>query len=100
MDISSEQILAFIESHKSDLQKFGVHKLGLFGSYVRNEQTISSDIDLLVEYIPGEKSFDNFVSLIDYLEASFGKEVELVTSESLSPHIKPYIEREIQYAQF
>ncbi|WP_339812039.1 nucleotidyltransferase family protein [uncultured Imperialibacter sp.] len=100
MKLSSHHILEFITTHQPEIERFGVSKLGLFGSFVRNEQTPESDIDILVEYKPGTKSFDNFIGLIDYLENSLGRNIELVTPESLSPLIRPYIEKEIQYVQF
>lgn len=77
----------------------GVNRLGLFGSYARNEQTQESDIDLIVEYKPGEKTFDHFMDLIEYLENNLQKEIELVTPEGLSPFIRPHIEKEVQYVQ-
>lgn len=100
MNLSSHHILEFITTHQPEIERFGVSKLGLFGSFVRNEQTSESDIDILVEYKPGTKSFDNFIGLIDYLESSLGRNIELVTPESLSPFIKPSVEKEIQYIQF
>lgn len=86
--------------NKEKILNYGARRLGLFGSFVRGEQNESSDIDLLVEFIPDKKTYDNFINLVYFLEELFGKEVELVTSESLSPYLKPYIEREIEYVSF
>lgn len=86
--------------NKEKILNYDARRLGLFGSFVRGEQKESSDIDLLVEFIPGEKTYDNFINLVYFLEELFGKEVELVTPESLSPYLKPYIEREIEYVTF
>lgn len=97
--MNAHDIFTFIESHKDDIRRMGVSRLGLFGSYVRNEQNEDSDIDLIVEYRPREKSFDRFMALIEYLESNLQKEVELVTREGLSPFIKPYIEKEVRYVQ-
>lgn len=80
-----------------EIQSFGVKRLGLFGSFVRNEQHAESDVDFLVEYEPGRKSLKNHFGLIDWLEDAFQREIELVTTESLSPYIGPYIEREVEY---
>ena len=65
--------------------------LALFGSVVRNEARADSDVDLLVEFAPGQKSFDRFMALADLLERSLGRSVELVTTEALSPYIGPHI---------
>ena len=72
-------------------------RIGLFGSFVRNEQHDKSDVDFLVEYEPGRKNLKSFFGLIDWLEKAFNREIELVTTESLSPYIGPYIEREVEY---
>lgn len=48
-------------------------------------------MDLLVEFIPGRKSFDAFMHLYDLLEERLGRRVELVTTEALSPYIGPHI---------
>ena len=63
----------------------------LFGSVVRGEARPDSDVDLLVEFVPGQKSFDRFMALSDLLERLLGYSVELVTIESLSPFIGPHI---------
>lgn len=97
--LSKKSILDFLRSHQSDLRRYKVRAIGLFGSYSRGEEKATSDIDLLVEYEAGQKTFDNFIGLIDYLEQSLGKEVELVTRESVSKHILPYIEKEVEYVE-
>ncbi len=77
---------------------FGVQSVGLFGSYVRNEQTEKSDIDLLIDFDPEKETFDNYMALCDYLDLLFRNEkVEIVTKNGLSPHIGPSILREVQY---
>lgn len=95
--MTKEAILGFLKAHPIELQSFGVKRLGLFGSFVRNEQHAGSDVDFLVEYEPGYKSLKNHFGLIDWLETAFQREIELVTKESLSPYIGPYIEREVEY---
>ena len=97
--LDKKGILDFLKSHKSDLKRFRVRTIGLFGSYSRNQQKEDSDIDFLVEFEPGRKTYDNFIGLVDYLEAAFGKEVELVTRQSVSKHILPYIEKEVKYVK-
>jgi len=70
----------------------------LFGSFVRNEQKDDSDIDFLVEFKKNQKNIHNLVGLADLLESILGKKVEVVTKESLSKYIGPYILKEVQYA--
>ncbi len=57
----------------------------------RNEAHGESDVDLLVEFLPGRKNYDTFLDLAEMLEAAIGHRVELVTLESLSPYIGPRI---------
>ena len=71
--------------------------LDCLGLFVKNEQTAESDLDLLIEFKPGRKSFDNFMDLSFLLEEMFGRKVDLVTPESLSPHIGPKILAEVEY---
>jgi predicted nucleotidyltransferase len=93
-----EDILSMIKKNQKKIESFGVKKLGLFGSYVRNEHNPQSDIDLLVEFIQDRKTFDNFIHLSFLLEDALGHHIELVTVESLSPYIKPFILKEVVYA--
>jgi len=93
-------ILALLQEHRQQIRAFGVRRLGLFGSFVREEPRSESDVDVLVEFESGHKTFDAFMELAFFLEALFGRRVELVTSESLSPHIGPHILREMEYVSF
>jgi predicted nucleotidyltransferase len=97
--LTEKEILSFLKQNKPKLKHYKVKRLGLFGSYARGEQHKNSDIDMVVEYEEGGKSFANFLGLVDFLEEAFHQEVELVTAESLSKHIKPYIEKEAKYVQ-
>jgi predicted nucleotidyltransferase len=94
-----EDILEFLREKEEELSSFGVKAIGLFGSYARGEATLASDIDFLVEYEPGQKTFDNFMGLLLFLEAYFEQEIELVTRESVSEHTLPYITQELIYAE-
>ena len=93
-------ILSKIERHEEQIRAFGVKRLGLFGSFVRGQQTESSDVDLLVEFDAGRKTFDSFMQLAFFLEDLLGRRVELVTPESLSPYIGPHILKEVSLAIF
>ena len=97
--IISNKFLAKLESHRSDLKRFGVQRIGLFGSCLRGEEQDRSDVDLLVEFEEGYLKLANIVDLGDYLENLFGRRVELITPDSLSPYIGPHILQEVQYAK-
>ena len=95
---AKEELLAIIESHQKEIGDFGVRRCGLFGSFVREQHAEQSDIDILVEFEPGQKTFDNFMNLAFSFEDLLGRKVDLVTAEWLSPYIGPHILKEIEYA--
>lgn len=98
MDIATKtELLALVANHRRDLERLGVKRLGIFGSFARGQQNAASDVDVLVEFAPGCKTFDNFMHLAFYLEDLFGRKVDLLTPESLSPHLGPQILREVEY---
>jgi len=72
-------------------EKHGVKNLYTFGSYVRGEQKPDSDIDILVEFEKGKKSFRNYISLKFYLEDLFGLKVDLVIKEAVRKELQKYI---------
>jgi len=94
---TKESIIQMLAAHQKQLQAYGVEEIGLFGSYVRNEATVNSDIDLLVNIKKEKKTFRNFMSLVYYLEDLFNCKVELVTKQSLSPYIGPHILKTVEY---
>ena len=85
-----------LRSAEAEIRSFGVRRLALFGSVRRNEARPDSDVDLLVEFEPALKTFDNFMGLAAYLEEVLDRRVELVTPEYLSPYIGPHILREAE----
>jgi len=89
--LTREMVHALIRGVEADVLSLGVRRLALFGSVLRNEARPDSDVDLLVEFAPGQKSFDRFLALCDLLEARLGHRVELVTTEALSPFLGPHI---------
>ncbi len=95
---NKEQVFKQLNENRAALKRFGVSRFGLFGSFLRKQQTLQSDIDLIVEFEDGRKSFDNFMNLAFFLEDLFERKVDLMTPESLSPHIGPKILQEIEYA--
>jgi len=75
--------------------RFGVRKIGIFGSVIRCEATSSSDIDILVDFEEGKATFRNFMDLIVFLEDLFGRRVDLVTTGGMDPYIRSFIEKEV-----
>jgi predicted nucleotidyltransferase len=95
---TKEELLMLMRDHQKEIKRLGVKRCGVFGSFVRAQQDEGSDIDILVEFEPDQKTFDNFMQLAFFLEELLGRNVDLVTSESLSPYIGPHILNEVEYA--
>ena len=96
--ITKEQIVKTITSTKPELQRFGIMEIGLFGSYVRDEQTKTSDIDILIDFESEKENYDNYMAVYDIIERLFLNErVEIVTKNGLSPYIGPRILNEVLY---
>ncbi|MBI3316463.1 MAG: nucleotidyltransferase family protein [Candidatus Omnitrophica bacterium] len=84
-----ESVLKTIRDHQTDIRKLGVKRLGLFGSFVRGKQNVSSDLDFAVELEP--KTFDSYMNLKHYLEDLFGCRVDLVLFSAIKPRLKTRI---------
>ncbi len=93
-----ENILAILKTHKTEFFKYGVSDIGLFGSYLRNEQSAESDIDLLIDFEPEKENFDNYMAVYDLFENLFENErIEIITKNGLSKHIGPKILNDVMY---
>ena len=91
-------VLDFLKKHKSKyFKEYGVTKIGLFGSYAREEATASSDIDIAIEMLDEKKSLSTFFSLKRELEQAFKTKVDLVIESALKPIAKERILKEIIY---
>lgn len=87
-----------LKENKRNLQsQFHVTQIGIFGSYLRGEQTEESDIDILVEFEKGHKDLFNYLHLKNYLEGIFGKGVDLVIKEAVKPKLKDVILGQVRY---
>ncbi len=94
---TKEDISRTLGRNSARILALGVTRLGIFGSFVREEQNTDSDVDILVEFTADQKTFDNFMQLSFLLEDLVNRRVDLVTREALSPHIGPYILEEVEY---
>lgn len=97
---TKKQAIERIASHQAALKQFGAARLGLFGSFVRDQQKETSDIDLVVEFQEGKKTFRNFMKLADYLELLMNRKVDLLTWEGMAGFVKREVEKEIEYVPF
>jgi len=88
---SRDEIDARLGGHGPQIRALGVRRLRIFGSFARGDHHSDSDVDILVEFEPGEKTYERFIGLAELLEDLLGRSVELVTLESLSPYMGPRI---------
>lgn len=88
-----------IEMQKQQLQALGLKRIGIFGSSARGEQKETSDVDVILDFDKTKKTYRNFIRSTFLLEKLLGRSVDAVTPQGLSPHIKPYIDRDITYVQ-
>ena len=90
-----DEIIAQLRRLEPKLRRrYPIHRMGVFGSYVRGEQTERSDLDILVEMGDGIGLLD-FVGLEQDLSDALGLKVELVMKEALKPDLGPRILSEV-----
>jgi predicted nucleotidyltransferase len=88
-----ETILATLQAHRADLDRFSVRSLRLFGSTARDEAHSGSDVDLLVAFTKSP-TFSDYMNLRIFLEDLLGVTVDLVTETGLRPWVRPYVEKD------
>lgn len=95
--MGKQEIINIIRDTKPELAtRYGVERLGLFGSYVRGQQRKRSDIDILVSFNREIDLFD-FIDLREHLEARLQHKVDLVMESVLKPAIGKRILAEVEY---
>jgi uncharacterized protein len=97
--ITLEEIQTTLYQHLPEVQqKYHVHQLGIFGSFVRGEQTENSDIDLLVEFDPNVRfGLLTFCQLENDLSELLKRKVDLVMKDGLKPRLGEQILQEVIY---
>ncbi len=96
--LTQSQILSMLTNNVDSLKMFGVLHIGLFGSFARNESKSDSDIDILVEFLPDQKNFRNYMDLKIFLEDLFNRKIDLVIKNAIKLRIKEQILNETIYA--
>ncbi|NPA57663.1 MAG: nucleotidyltransferase [Aquificae bacterium] len=99
--LDRDTVLKKLQDNKENLRRFGVKKIGIFGSAVKNQLSKNSDIDIFVDFEKGKGTMKNFVMLADFLENLFQRKVEILTEGGIESirlkHIKEKIKKEILY---
>ncbi|MEE8167449.1 MAG: nucleotidyltransferase family protein [Candidatus Hydrothermarchaeales archaeon] len=94
------EIMDIFKKYEKELnRRYGIKKIGIFGSYLRSEAGEESDLDILVEF---EQDVDigllKFVEIENYLSDLLGVKVDLVEKSALKPRIGRRILKEVVYA--
>jgi len=95
--MGKQEIIEIIRNGKPEMEShYGVKRLGLFGSYVKEKQRKKSDVDILVTFNRDIDLFD-FLDLREYLESQLHVKVDLVMESALKPAIGKRILSEVEY---
>lgn len=94
---TKQELINAIHSNEKKILSFGVKRLGLFGSFVREEQDEKSDIDFLVVFNKGKKSFDNLFDLHETLTNLTQRKIEVVTDKGIGRRFKKHILNETEF---
>jgi len=95
--VLKQEVATTIEAVAGRLRSLGVKRIGLFGSTARGDSRPDSDVDLLIEFMEGRKTFDAFMDAADVLEAGFPVHVDVLTPESFDTRRRTRIESEAIY---
>lgn len=87
-------ILESLRRHRLELERFSVKTIALFGSYAKDAQTDSSDLDFVVEF--SAPTYDNFASLEQFLEQLFGRRIDILTPAGVESIRVPQISEDIK----
>lgn len=96
MVINRQEVLYKLQENRETIQRFGVRRLGLIGSFARGEENADSDLDFVVEF--ETRSFDAYMDLKAFLEELFEMKVDLVLKEAIKSRLRPAIQADIIYA--
>jgi predicted nucleotidyltransferase len=86
--MGADEIIAVLRDNRKEIEKYGVDRIGLFGSYGKGEQITNSDVDILVKLKKERKTFNNYMDLKFYLEDLLGEKVDLVIAENIKMELR------------
>ena len=97
--LDQQSILKFLSENKSFfLEQYHVEKIGIFGSFARNEEGPESDVDILIELESNVTNvFDLKWSLREFLKNKFQRDVDICNTKHIKPFVKEYILKDAIY---
>ena len=95
--LNKTQLLNILFNNGKQIRSFGIDRIGVFGSFVRDTDIHKkSDVDFVIDFKKGKKTPDNLFDLGFFLEDILGRKVELITRESLRPPYGPKILKTVE----
>jgi predicted nucleotidyltransferase len=95
----AEDALAILRRSEGDLRARGVRRAALFGSVARGDDRPGSDIEIMIEVEPDARiTVYDYASLKEYIERLFGRPVDVVSRDSLTPYVRPAATVDAVYA--
>ena len=95
--LTADGILGTLAEDRERIRSPGIRRIGVFGSFARGEEREESDIDILIEFEEGGRSFDTYMGLKFFLEDLFGRRVDLVDRDAIKPALAPHILWSVRY---
>ncbi len=100
--MTKQEIIKILSDKKEEWQeKFGIRRMGIFGSFSRNEETEESDLDVYVEFDIAKIDLKGYMSFIEELESLLGRKADVITKAGKEtiriPYIKESIDRDLTY---
>jgi len=95
---TTDELVAYLRDKKAYFhEKFGVTRMGVFGSFSQGAQNTKSDIDLVVEFEKSRKNIHTYLQLRRLLEKELSRKVDLGFEHSLKPLVRERIKRKVIY---
>lgn len=97
-NLSLSSVIDHLQKHKQFMRdRFGVTRIGVFGSLVRGDSTLASDVDIVIEMEGDRKNIHSFLQLKRFLENGISRRIDLGFEHALKPAVRERIRKHIIY---
>jgi len=97
--LDKKQLETIILQNMNYIKNYGVSRIGIFGSFIKDCATEDSDVDILIAFASGMKNFDNYIELKFFLEESLNRKIDLVIEENIKEELRDEILRSVHYVE-
>ena len=95
MTLTKANVIETISRRRDEIAGLGVAAIGIIGSVARDDAHDASDLDVVIDLPPEHQTLREYFAIIDYLEAQFGRHVDVLMLDTLRPRFRRAIERDI-----